>query len=155
MIWNILNVDQYGYNFLNFLLVFENLIYRLLAVSYNLHYGNVEPKGQLLLVNGKTEDDVCRNLERVLLTMRITKSEPKLLEALLGRLSSLPRSSKRFRATDVIEGSNMRKLEREGGGVVAAEVRWVGDMVAGVWRWGVVAALAMEEPTAVEDGAVD
>lgn len=37
-----------------------------------------EPKGQLLLINGKTDDEVCRSLERVLLTMRITSSEPKV-----------------------------------------------------------------------------
>lgn len=37
-----------------------------------------EPKGQLLFVNGKTEDEVARSLERVLLTMRITTSEPKV-----------------------------------------------------------------------------
>lgn len=36
-----------------------------------------EPKGQLLLINGKTEDEVLNSLERVLLTMRITPSEPK------------------------------------------------------------------------------
>lgn len=36
-----------------------------------------EPKGQLLLISGKTEDEVSRSLERVLLTMRITSSEPK------------------------------------------------------------------------------
>ncbi|OWM78666.1 hypothetical protein CDL15_Pgr002837 [Punica granatum] len=36
-----------------------------------------EPKGQLLLINGKTKDEVHRSLERVLLTMRITTSEPK------------------------------------------------------------------------------
>lgn len=39
----------------------------------------IEPKGQLLLIDGKTEDEVCRNLERVLRTMRITTSEPKVL----------------------------------------------------------------------------
>nr|CAD1820272.1 unnamed protein product [Ananas comosus var. bracteatus] len=38
-----------------------------------------EPKGQLLFINGKTEDEVARSLERVLLTMRITTSEPKEL----------------------------------------------------------------------------
>uniref|UniRef100_A0A453BAN4 Phospholipid-transporting ATPase n=2 Tax=Aegilops tauschii subsp. strangulata TaxID=200361 RepID=A0A453BAN4_AEGTS len=38
-----------------------------------------EPKGQLLYINGKTEDEVARSLERVLLTMRITSSEPKEL----------------------------------------------------------------------------
>lgn len=37
-----------------------------------------EPKGQLLLIDGKTEDEVRRSLERVLLTMRITTSEPKV-----------------------------------------------------------------------------
>ncbi|KAJ3671924.1 hypothetical protein LUZ60_008003 [Juncus effusus] len=36
-----------------------------------------EPKGQLLHIDGKTEDDVARSLERVLLTMKITSSEPK------------------------------------------------------------------------------
>lgn len=38
-----------------------------------------EPKGQLLHINGKTQDEVARSLERVLLTMRITSSEPKEL----------------------------------------------------------------------------
>ena len=38
----------------------------------------LEPKGQLLYINGKTEDEVARSLERVLLTMRITSSEPKV-----------------------------------------------------------------------------
>ena len=37
-----------------------------------------EPKGQLLLIDGKTEDEVRRSLERVLLTMTITTSEPKV-----------------------------------------------------------------------------
>ncbi|KAG6506113.1 hypothetical protein ZIOFF_031428 [Zingiber officinale] len=36
-----------------------------------------EPRGQLLFINGKTEDEVLRSLERVLLTMKITSSEPK------------------------------------------------------------------------------
>eukprot|EP00268_Persea_americana_P027236 TRINITY_DN2667_c0_g1_i2.p1 TRINITY_DN2667_c0_g1~~TRINITY_DN2667_c0_g1_i2.p1 ORF type:complete len:1108 (+),score=144.64 TRINITY_DN2667_c0_g1_i2:417-3740(+) len=36
-----------------------------------------EPKGQLLLISGRTEDEVSRSLERVVLTMRITPSEPK------------------------------------------------------------------------------
>ncbi|KAH7683027.1 P-type ATPase subfamily IV protein [Dioscorea alata] len=36
-----------------------------------------EPKGQLLFINGKTEDEVLRSLERVLLTMSITTTEPK------------------------------------------------------------------------------
>ncbi|KAI8558557.1 hypothetical protein RHMOL_Rhmol04G0104100 [Rhododendron molle] len=46
-----------------------------IALSCNLV--SPEPKGQLLLINGKTDDEVCRSLERVLLTMRITSSEPK------------------------------------------------------------------------------
>ncbi|KAI8010568.1 Phospholipid-transporting ATPase 2 [Camellia lanceoleosa] len=46
-----------------------------IALSCNFVYP--EPKGQLLLINGKTEDEVCRSLERVLLTMRITNAEPK------------------------------------------------------------------------------
>jgi len=37
-----------------------------------------EPKGQLLMIDGKTEEDVSRSFERVLLTMRITASEPKV-----------------------------------------------------------------------------
>lgn len=37
-----------------------------------------EPKGQLLLIDGKTEEGVSRSLERVLLTMRTTVSEPKV-----------------------------------------------------------------------------
>lgn len=46
-----------------------------IALSCNLV--SPEPKGQLLLINGKTDDEVCRSLERVLLTMRTTNSEPK------------------------------------------------------------------------------
>lgn len=42
-----------------------------------------EPKGQLLLIDGKTEDEVRRSLERVLLTMRITTSEPKVPRLLM------------------------------------------------------------------------
>lgn len=37
-----------------------------------------EPRGQLLPINGKTEDEVCKSLERVLLTVRITNSEPRV-----------------------------------------------------------------------------
>ncbi|KAF7843990.1 Phospholipid-transporting ATPase 2 [Senna tora] len=42
----------------------------------------IEPKGQLLSIDGKTKDEVRRSLERVLLTMRKTTSEPKLVELL-------------------------------------------------------------------------
>ncbi|XP_052178420.1 phospholipid-transporting ATPase 2 isoform X1 [Diospyros lotus] len=46
-------------------------------IALSCNFVSPEPKGQLLLINGKTEDEVCRSLERVLLTMRITESEPK------------------------------------------------------------------------------
>ncbi|CAN6454371.1 unnamed protein product [Victoria cruziana] len=46
-----------------------------IALSCNLI--SPEPKGQLLLINGRTVDEVSRSLERVLLTMRIATSEPK------------------------------------------------------------------------------
>ncbi|KAJ0593727.1 putative P-type phospholipid transporter [Helianthus annuus] len=48
-----------------------------IQIALSCNFVSPEPKGQLLLINGKTEDEVCRNLERVLLTMRITKAEPK------------------------------------------------------------------------------
>lgn len=39
----------------------------------------IKPKGQFLLIDGKTEDDVHRSLVRVSrLTMRIMTSEPKV-----------------------------------------------------------------------------
>ena len=44
-----------------------------------MFFGLTEPKGQLLLIDGKTEDEVRISLERVLLTMRITTSEPKVI----------------------------------------------------------------------------
>ncbi|KAI8008286.1 Phospholipid-transporting ATPase 2 [Camellia lanceoleosa] len=49
-----------------------------------LPYARAEPKGQLLLINGKTEDEVSRSLERVLLTMRITNSEAKDVAFVIG-----------------------------------------------------------------------
>ncbi|XP_063946684.1 phospholipid-transporting ATPase 2 isoform X4 [Daucus carota subsp. sativus] len=48
-----------------------------IQIALSCNFVSPEPKGQLLLINGKTEDEVCRSLERVLLTMRITNSEPK------------------------------------------------------------------------------
>ncbi|KAL3818984.1 hypothetical protein ACJIZ3_004889 [Penstemon smallii] len=48
-----------------------------IQIALSCNFVSPEPKGQLLMINGKTEDEVCRNLERVLLTMRITSSEPK------------------------------------------------------------------------------
>jgi phospholipid-translocating ATPase len=48
-----------------------------IQIALSCNFVSPEPKGQLLLINGKTEDEVCRSLERVLLTMRITNSEAK------------------------------------------------------------------------------
>ncbi|KAL0330404.1 UNVERIFIED_CONTAM: Phospholipid-transporting ATPase 2, partial [Sesamum radiatum] len=48
-----------------------------IQIALSCNFVSPEPKGQLLMINGKTEDEVCRSLERVLLTMRITNSEPK------------------------------------------------------------------------------
>ncbi|XP_031255329.1 phospholipid-transporting ATPase 2 [Pistacia vera] len=46
-------------------------------IALSCNFISPEPKGQLLSIDGKTVDEVCRSLERVLLTMRITTSEPK------------------------------------------------------------------------------
>lgn len=60
-----------------------------MLVCVRHHFGKLhfalasEPKGQLLFINGKTEDEVARSLERVLLTMRITTSEPKVPHTML------------------------------------------------------------------------
>ncbi|KAG9130462.1 hypothetical protein Leryth_004421 [Lithospermum erythrorhizon] len=48
-----------------------------IQIALSCNFISPEPKGQLLLISGKTEDEVCTSLERVLLTMRITNSEPK------------------------------------------------------------------------------
>ncbi|TXG55114.1 hypothetical protein EZV62_020370 [Acer yangbiense] len=48
-----------------------------IQIALSCNFISPEPKGQLLLIDGKTEDEVSRSLERVLLTMRITTSEPK------------------------------------------------------------------------------
>lgn len=48
-----------------------------IQIALSCNFISSEPKGQLLFINGKTEDEVSRSLERVLLTMRITSSEPK------------------------------------------------------------------------------
>lgn len=39
----------------------------------------IEPKGQLISIDGKTNDEVCRGLERMLLKMEITTSKLKVL----------------------------------------------------------------------------
>ncbi|KAL9230570.1 hypothetical protein vseg_005907 [Gypsophila vaccaria] len=48
-----------------------------IQIALSCNFISPEPKGQLLLIDGKTVDEVRRNLERVLLTMRITTAEPK------------------------------------------------------------------------------
>ncbi|KAG9439248.1 hypothetical protein H6P81_019413 [Aristolochia fimbriata] len=48
-----------------------------IQIALSCNFISPEPKGQLLLINGKTEDEVLRSLERVLLTMKITSSEAK------------------------------------------------------------------------------
>ncbi|KAB1209891.1 Phospholipid-transporting ATPase 2 [Morella rubra] len=48
-----------------------------IQIALSSNFISPEPKGQLLSIDGKTEDEVHRSLERVLLTMRITMSEPK------------------------------------------------------------------------------
>ncbi|KAG7983659.1 hypothetical protein I3843_04G117800 [Carya illinoinensis] len=48
-----------------------------IQIALSCNFISPEPKGQLLSIDGRTEDEVHRSLERVLLTMRITMSEPK------------------------------------------------------------------------------
>lgn len=48
-----------------------------IQIALSCNFVSPEPKGQLLLIDGKTEDEVRRSLERVLLTMKTTTSEPK------------------------------------------------------------------------------
>ncbi|CAK7322729.1 unnamed protein product [Dovyalis caffra] len=48
-----------------------------IQIALSCNFISPEPKGQLLLIDGKTEQEVGRSLERVLLTMRTTASEPK------------------------------------------------------------------------------
>ncbi|KAK7335475.1 hypothetical protein VNO80_27343 [Phaseolus coccineus] len=48
-----------------------------IQIALSCNFISPEPKGQLLSIDGKTEEEVCRSLERVLRTMRITTSEPK------------------------------------------------------------------------------
>ncbi|KAH0777755.1 hypothetical protein KY290_009166 [Solanum tuberosum] len=48
-----------------------------IQIARSCNFVSPEPKGQLLLINGRTEDEVGQSLERVLLTMRITNAELK------------------------------------------------------------------------------
>ncbi|WKA13297.1 hypothetical protein VitviT2T_030613 [Vitis vinifera] len=53
-----------------------------IQIALSCNFSSPKPKGQLLLINGKTEDEAGRSLDRVWLTKRITTSEPKLVEIL-------------------------------------------------------------------------
>ncbi|XP_058072238.1 phospholipid-transporting ATPase 2-like isoform X3 [Magnolia sinica] len=48
-----------------------------IQIALSCNFISPEPKGQLLLIDGKTEDEVSKSLERVIRTMSITPSEPK------------------------------------------------------------------------------
>ncbi|XP_038993075.1 phospholipid-transporting ATPase 2-like [Hibiscus syriacus] len=48
-----------------------------IQIALSCNFISPEPNGQLLLIDGKAQNEVCRSLGRVLLTMRITSSEPK------------------------------------------------------------------------------
>ncbi|XP_047267844.1 phospholipid-transporting ATPase 2 isoform X3 [Capsicum annuum] len=48
-----------------------------IQIARSCNFVSPEPKGQLLLINGRTDDEVGQSLERVLLTMRITNTELK------------------------------------------------------------------------------
>ncbi|XP_018814864.1 phospholipid-transporting ATPase 2-like isoform X2 [Juglans regia] len=48
-----------------------------IQIALSCNFISPDPKGQLLSIDGKTEAEVHRSLERVLLTMRITTTEPK------------------------------------------------------------------------------
>ncbi|PKU69452.1 phospholipid-transporting ATPase 2 isoform X2 [Dendrobium catenatum] len=50
-----------------------------IQIALSCNFISSEPRGQLLFLNGRTEDEVFRSLEMVLRTMKITSSEPKEL----------------------------------------------------------------------------
>ena len=54
-----------------------------IQIALSCNFSSPKPKGQLLLINGKTEDEAGRSLDRVWLTKRITTSEPKVMWHLL------------------------------------------------------------------------
>ncbi|KAL0908998.1 hypothetical protein M5K25_023517 [Dendrobium thyrsiflorum] len=53
-----------------------------IQIALSCNFISSEPRGQLLFLNGRTQDEVFRSLEMVLRTMKITSSEPKLVELL-------------------------------------------------------------------------
>lgn len=65
-------------SFSSLLFVLESFSYCYFSYFSTIIMFISEPKGQLLMIDGKTKEDVSRSLERVLLTMRITASEPKV-----------------------------------------------------------------------------
>ncbi|KAG6422236.1 hypothetical protein SASPL_118801 [Salvia splendens] len=62
---------------INFWMLTGDKMNTAIQIALSCNFVSPEPKGQLLIIDGKTEDEVCRSLERVLLTTRITESEPK------------------------------------------------------------------------------
>jgi len=48
-----------------------------IQIALSCNFISPEPKGQLLMITGKTVDEVLQSIERILLTIRITTSEPK------------------------------------------------------------------------------
>ncbi|KAL1551338.1 Alanine aminotransferase 2 [Salvia divinorum] len=62
---------------INFWMLTGDKMSTAIQIALSCNFVSPEPKGQLLIIDGKTEDEVCMSLERVLLTTRITESEPK------------------------------------------------------------------------------
>ncbi|XP_042049381.1 phospholipid-transporting ATPase 2-like isoform X2 [Salvia splendens] len=62
---------------INFWMLTGDKMSTAIQIALSCNFVSPEPKGQLLIIDGKTEDEVCRSLERVLLTTRITESESK------------------------------------------------------------------------------
>ncbi|XP_027342275.1 phospholipid-transporting ATPase 2 isoform X1 [Abrus precatorius] len=62
---------------INFWMLTGDKQHTAIQIALSCNFISPEPKGQLLSIDGKSGDEVCRSLERVLRTMRITTSEPK------------------------------------------------------------------------------
>ncbi|KAG0489399.1 hypothetical protein HPP92_008210 [Vanilla planifolia] len=58
-----------------------------IQIALSCNFISSEPKGQLLFLNGRTEDEVFRSLEMVLCTMKISASEPKDLAFVVDGMS--------------------------------------------------------------------
>ncbi|XP_042052630.1 phospholipid-transporting ATPase 2-like isoform X2 [Salvia splendens] len=62
---------------INFWMLTGDKMSTAIQIALSCNFVSPEPKGQILIIDGKTEDEVCRSLDRVLLTTRITESESK------------------------------------------------------------------------------